>query len=223
MQRVSCRGLLGNRHAQDAGRDRGIRDPPGDDLDVTGQLITVGDLQLGVVSDRQGAGPGEHIVHGGRQAAPGARGERHRVREAAGERAGRGGQVVLGQRRLAAKGPGEGIPAGVDLDGRAQRPRRFSAWWRASVRRCRLTAGPAMVANTQPHTSRASANVPPAAAPTPQPRPRCPRALPILRLSSPDPAGGSLTRESVALLCLIQKFAVFSRQALASARSGTTR
>ena len=80
-------------------------------------------------------------------------------------------------------------------------PSRLRAFCRASVRRCRLTAGPAMAANTQPHTSKASASVPPATAPATRPRPRCPLALPIIRLSSRHRAGGSVARESVALLC----------------------
>src|SRR6516162_221820 len=61
-----------------------------------------------------------------------------------------------------------------------------------------------MAANTQPHTSRASASVLPAAAPMARPGPRCPfrrLRLPIIRLSSRDVAGGSVARESVALLC----------------------
>ena len=41
-----------------------------------------------------------------------------------------------------------------------------SVWCSASDRVCRLIAGPAMAANTQPQTSRASARVPPAAKPT---------------------------------------------------------
>jgi len=122
VQRVSRRGLRGDRHAQDAGWNRGVRDPPGEDLDVTAQLITVGDLKFGVVSDRQAAGPGEDTMQWGRQAAPAARGERHRGRQAAGERAGSAGQIVLGQGWLAGKGLGERVPARADTDGRAQRP-----------------------------------------------------------------------------------------------------
>src|SRR5271170_3531769 len=80
-------------------------------------------------------------------------------------------------------------------------PSRLSACCKASVRRRRLTAGPARAANTHPHTSRASASVVPAAAPTARPRPRCAVPLPIIRLSSRDEADGSVTRESVALLC----------------------
>src|SRR6516225_5770509 len=83
-------------------------------------------------------------------------------------------------------------------------PSRLNACCSASVRRCKLTAGPAMAANTQPHTSRASASVLPAAAPMARPGPRCPfrrLRLPIIRLSSRDVAGGSVARESVALLC----------------------
>src|ERR1700685_478779 len=74
-------------------------------------------------------------------------------------------------------------------------PSRLSACCRASVRRCRLTAGPARAANTQPHASRASASVVPAAAPTTRARPRCPLPLPIIRLSSRCRTGGSVARQ----------------------------
>src|SRR5579859_1991830 len=79
VQRVSRRGPLSDRHAQDARRDRGARDPPGDDLDVAGQLITVDHLKFGVVSDRQPRRPGADIMRRGGQPAPAARGERHRA------------------------------------------------------------------------------------------------------------------------------------------------
>src|SRR5271154_3120894 len=162
VQPEACRRLLGDRHFYGTVRVGRVRNPP-DGLDVAGQLVTIDDLKLRLVPGRRAGHAGGYLVQLGGQPVPAPREDRHRLHQAATDLGGGGRQVVLGEHSLAGYSLGEHVPARADLDGRAQRPEPAQGLRKASVRRRRLTAGPARAANTHAQTSKASAIVPPAA------------------------------------------------------------